>query len=142
MRGQGLPLAGRVLRDLLARPWERGTLWNVNLPHLLPGEPDPEVIHCPLDPSPLPLSFREEAGLFFACARLRQPAGLSEARCYFAVRYQNTPAPACRGIRRVALFPRPPCTITLPHLPSGWPSWRPIPGLKYTRKTLTCGRKI
>ncbi len=49
-----------LLQDLLARPWERGTFWNVNLPHVEPGIPDPEVIFCRLDPTPLPLSFRRD----------------------------------------------------------------------------------
>src|SRR5262245_1258182 len=49
-----------LLRDLMSRPWEPGTFWNVNLPHLSADEPDPEVVHCPLDPTPLPLSYREE----------------------------------------------------------------------------------
>jgi 5'-nucleotidase len=49
-----------VLRELTARPWTRGTFWNVNLPHPEPGGPDPEVVFCRLDPTPLPLSFREE----------------------------------------------------------------------------------
>jgi 5'-nucleotidase len=49
-----------LLHDLLARPWERGTFWNINLPHLPPGAPAPEVVFCRLDPAPLPLSFREE----------------------------------------------------------------------------------
>lgn len=52
-----------VLRDLLARPWQQGTFWNVNLPHCDPGSPVPEVVFCPLDPAPLPLSFREEGDL-------------------------------------------------------------------------------
>jgi 5'-nucleotidase len=46
-----------VLRDLLSRPCEAGTLWNVNLPHPAPGLPQPEMVECPLDPSPLPLRF-------------------------------------------------------------------------------------
>src|SRR5262245_64452258 len=50
-----------LLRELMAQPWQPGTFWNVNLPHLAAGEPDPEVVFCPLDPSPLPLSYREEA---------------------------------------------------------------------------------
>jgi 5'-nucleotidase len=50
----------RVLVDLLARPWEPGTFWNVNLPHPPPGGPDPAVVFCPLDPSPLPLAYRVE----------------------------------------------------------------------------------
>jgi 5'-nucleotidase len=52
-----------VLRDLTARPCVPGTFWNVNLPHLGPDDPDPEVVFCRLDPTPLPLSFREADGL-------------------------------------------------------------------------------
>jgi 5'-nucleotidase len=54
----------RVLRDLLARPAEPGTYWSVNLPHLPANAPEPEIVFCPADPSPLPLSFREEDGQF------------------------------------------------------------------------------
>jgi 5'-nucleotidase len=50
-----------VLRQLMALPWEAGTFWNVNFPHLAPEEPDPEVVFCPLDSSPLPLNYRVEA---------------------------------------------------------------------------------
>jgi 5'-nucleotidase len=53
----------RILRDLLARPWTPGTFWNVNLPHLDPADPDPAVVVCPLDPSPLPLRYRTEGDL-------------------------------------------------------------------------------
>jgi 5'-nucleotidase len=49
-----------ILADLLARPWTPGTFWNINLPHLDPDQPDPETIFCPLDPGPLPLSYRAE----------------------------------------------------------------------------------
>jgi 5'-nucleotidase len=71
-RKKGLPFdwpraarwAGAVLRDLLARPVERGAFYNVNLPHLGPGEPDPQVVFCPLDPTPLPLSFHTEGELY------------------------------------------------------------------------------
>jgi 5'-nucleotidase len=55
----------RVLGELLSRPWEAGTFWNVNLPHLLPDEPDPEIVFCPLDPHPLPLSYRHEEGMHY-----------------------------------------------------------------------------
>lgn len=58
--GRAAAWTARVLKRLLERPWEPRTLWNVNLPHLEPGEPDPEVVECPLDPSPLPLAFRVE----------------------------------------------------------------------------------
>jgi 5'-nucleotidase len=64
------PRAGRwvaaVLADLLNRPPRRGAFFNVNLPHLLPTDPDPEIVFCPLDPHPLPLSYRhEETGLVY-----------------------------------------------------------------------------
>src|SRR5262245_8746938 len=49
-----------VLRRLLEQPWEPGVFWNVNLSHLEPDAPDPEVVFCRLDPAPLPLSFRAE----------------------------------------------------------------------------------
>jgi 5'-nucleotidase len=48
-----------LLRELLARPVSRGTFWNINLPHLSSGSPDPEAVFCRLDPSPLPLSYRQ-----------------------------------------------------------------------------------
>jgi len=58
--------AARVLAKLLARPPRRGGFYNVNFPHLDANEPDPEVVHCPLDPHPLPLSYRhEETGLVY-----------------------------------------------------------------------------
>ncbi len=50
----------RVLADLMGRTPAPGTMFNVNLPHLAPDDPDPEVVACPLDPHPLPLSFRHE----------------------------------------------------------------------------------
>jgi 5'-nucleotidase len=46
-----------LLDELLKRPVEAGVYWNVNLPILGPGDGRPEVVFCPLDPSPLPLSF-------------------------------------------------------------------------------------
>ena len=55
-------LARETLLVLLARPCEPGTFWNVNLPHLGPDEPDPQVVFCRLDPSPLPLSYHVEDG--------------------------------------------------------------------------------
>ena len=49
-----------ILTDLMARPIEPGLFYNVNLPHLGPSDPDPKIVWCPLDPSPLPLSYRHE----------------------------------------------------------------------------------
>ncbi len=49
-----------VLRDLFDRPAEPGTFWNVNLPNPEPGTPVPPTVFCPLNPHPLPLSYRRE----------------------------------------------------------------------------------
>jgi 5'-nucleotidase len=52
--------AATILARLMAQEWEPGTFWNVNLPHLEPGQPDPEIVFCSIDPSPLPLRYRVE----------------------------------------------------------------------------------
>lgn len=49
-----------VLAELLPRPIEPGAFYNVNFPHLAATDPEPVMVECPLDPSPLPLSYREE----------------------------------------------------------------------------------
>jgi 5'-nucleotidase len=62
---RGLPLdwemAARwtrsVVETLIARYPQSGALWNVNLPHLEPGSPAPDVVFCQLDPHPLPVQF-------------------------------------------------------------------------------------
>jgi 5'-nucleotidase len=67
-----------VLERLLASPWEPGTFWNVNLPHLEPGAPEPAIVFCPLDPSPLPLCYRVEGDHAQYCGvyqeRARRPS--------------------------------------------------------------------
>jgi 5'-nucleotidase len=57
-----------ILTELLAKPVEPGSFYNVNLPNLPPGADQPEVVWCPLDPNPLPLNYRheEESGLYYA----------------------------------------------------------------------------
>jgi 5'-nucleotidase len=55
----------RVLSELMAKPPEAGTFWNVNFPHLTSADDDPEIVYCPLDPHPLPLSYRHEDGLHY-----------------------------------------------------------------------------
>lgn len=52
-----------LLRELMARPARPGSFWNINLPHLQPGSTLPQAVYCPLDPAPLPLSFRQEGEL-------------------------------------------------------------------------------
>jgi 5'-nucleotidase len=52
-----------LLQQLMAQPHGPGVFWNVNLPHLDVTAADPEIVHCPLDPAPLPLRFRQEGEL-------------------------------------------------------------------------------
>ena len=54
-----------VLADLFSRPLPLGSFWNVNLPHLEPGSPDPEVVFCEPSTQPLPVSYRVEGDLYY-----------------------------------------------------------------------------
>lgn len=54
-----------VLALLVQKPLRLGRFWNVNLPHLAPDSPQPEIVFCSLDPHPLPVEYRQdEAGRF------------------------------------------------------------------------------
>ncbi len=53
-----------LVRRLMARGWTEGAYWNINFPSLDPDADDPEVVFCPLDPSPLPLDFEQDADMF------------------------------------------------------------------------------
>jgi 5'-nucleotidase len=57
--------AANVIEDLLNRPLEPGCFWNVNLPHLLPGDPDPEVVFCQPCTQPLPVVYRVEDDQYY-----------------------------------------------------------------------------
>jgi 5'-nucleotidase len=54
---------GPIIRDLIERPLLPGQFWNINLPHLERNAADPPVEFCPLDRSPLPVSFHSEGSL-------------------------------------------------------------------------------
>lgn len=51
-------LASRALDALLGQPLPRGAFWNVNLPDVAEAE-QAAIVHCPLDPSPLPVRYRQ-----------------------------------------------------------------------------------
>ena len=61
-------LAGRWTADLLPKlmqnPPEPYSFWNVNLPHLDAGQPEPEVVYCESSNEPLPLNYRMEGDSF------------------------------------------------------------------------------
>lgn len=52
--------AAGALEVLLPRPVSPGLFYNVNFPALGPADPEPEIRFTPLDPNPLPLSYRPE----------------------------------------------------------------------------------
>jgi 5'-nucleotidase len=55
--------ARRVLLELMSRELEPGTFWNVNFPHVPLTAAEPEIVFCPVDPSPLPLQYRLDGDL-------------------------------------------------------------------------------
>lgn len=67
----------KVLEDLYSRTLEPKTFWNVNLPHLSPGEPDPEIVFCEPSTEPLPVNYRIQGDNYFYygeyASRLRSP---------------------------------------------------------------------
>lgn len=54
-----------VIASILSRPTEPGTFWNVNLPHLEPQDPDPQVVFCEASTQPLPVNYRIEGEDFY-----------------------------------------------------------------------------
>ena len=58
-------LTAEILTDLLQRPLELGSFWNVNLPHLQPGEPDPKMVFCQPCTKPLPVNYRIDGDGFY-----------------------------------------------------------------------------
>ncbi|NEP09939.1 MAG: 5'/3'-nucleotidase SurE [Symploca sp. SIO2C1] len=54
-----------VLEKLLSLPLPPGTLWNVNLPHLEPGTPEPKLVFCKPSREPLPINYRIEGDKYY-----------------------------------------------------------------------------
>ncbi|PSB28631.1 5'/3'-nucleotidase SurE [Chlorogloea sp. CCALA 695] len=62
----------QVLADLMNRSPEVGTYWNINLPHLEPGDPDPEVVFCQPSTQPLPVNYRVEEDDYYYVGKYAQ----------------------------------------------------------------------
>lgn len=54
-----------VLTKLFHLPLEPGSFWNVNLPHIEPGSPTPEIVFCQPSIDPLPLDYRLDGNNFY-----------------------------------------------------------------------------
>jgi 5'-nucleotidase len=52
--------AAAVIDFLVGEPLREHAFWNVNLPHLVSGSPDPEMVFCGLDYCPLDVRFEVE----------------------------------------------------------------------------------
>jgi len=50
-----------TLRELIADPPGAGHFWNVNLPHPLPGDPEPEVVRCEQERHSLHVLYEERS---------------------------------------------------------------------------------
>ncbi|MEA5535859.1 5'/3'-nucleotidase SurE [Crocosphaera sp. XPORK-15E] len=55
----------RVLETLWNIPLNPGSFWNVNLPHLEIGSPEPEIVFCEGSIHPLPVDYRVERDYFY-----------------------------------------------------------------------------
>jgi 5'-nucleotidase len=55
----------RVLDALFALPLPVASFWNVNLPHLEPNSPEPEIVFCKPSIDPLPVNFRIDRDLYY-----------------------------------------------------------------------------
>ncbi|GAB4537210.1 MAG: 5'/3'-nucleotidase SurE [Pleurocapsa sp.] len=55
----------KVIEELLSRPLTPGSFWNVNLPHLEPNAPEPELVFCQSSIDPLPVNFRAEGDVYY-----------------------------------------------------------------------------
>lgn len=51
----------RVFAILAEIPHPPGSFWSVNFPHLAGEDPEPQIVHCPLDTNPLPLAYDKSA---------------------------------------------------------------------------------
>jgi 5'-nucleotidase len=58
-------LTAQVLTTLMAEPLPPGSFWNVNLPHLGVGDPEPELVFCPNCTQPLPTEFKVDQDQFY-----------------------------------------------------------------------------
>ncbi|XGV96816.1 MAG: 5'/3'-nucleotidase SurE [Leptolyngbya sp. BL-A-14] len=58
-------LTAHVLQNLFDQPWEPGTFWNVNLPHLAPEAPLPEIVFCSPCTQPLPGNYQVDGEYFY-----------------------------------------------------------------------------
>lgn len=56
--------AARVLSVLMKKSLVPGQFWNVNLPSIDPGQPEPDIVFCPVCTQPLPTPASLEAGQF------------------------------------------------------------------------------
>jgi 5'-nucleotidase len=75
----------RILPTLMQEPLPPGCFWNVNLPHLVPGDPEPDLVVCPACTQPLPTDFKVDQEQFYYVGeygRRRYDPGSDVAICF------------------------------------------------------------
>lgn len=75
----------KVLEMLWSRPIPPGSFWNVNLPHLTAGSPEPEIVFCQASTHPLPVEYRSEGELYYyqgEYAKRERSAGTDVDVCF------------------------------------------------------------
>lgn len=55
----------KVLEILFSRPLPPESFWNVNLPHVEPNSPEPEIVFCSASTQPLPVKYRVDGDFFY-----------------------------------------------------------------------------
>lgn len=65
-------LTMNVLEKLMTLPVEPGSFWNINLPHLEPNSPLPEIVFCQPCTQPLPADYRIEGDRFYYSGNYQQ----------------------------------------------------------------------
>ncbi|HAC64386.1 MAG TPA: 5'/3'-nucleotidase SurE [Cyanothece sp. UBA12306] len=55
----------KVLDKLWSHPLPNYSFWNVNLPHLEIGSPEPEIVFCEASTHPLPVDYRSEGEYYY-----------------------------------------------------------------------------
>ncbi len=66
--------AARVLSGLIHTPLPPRSFWNVNFPCLLPDDPEPAIVECPVDYSELPMGYRTDGENWTYCGSYRDRA--------------------------------------------------------------------
>ncbi|GIW80113.1 MAG: 5'-nucleotidase SurE [Gemmatales bacterium] len=61
---RAIALAKPIVQQLVSCSWTPGVFYNINIPNLDELPADPDVVFCPVDPSPLPINFHRDGDVW------------------------------------------------------------------------------